>query len=207
MQPTSKQKNKKFGLELCDLLTGAAFPLMIQIIFSVSIILFADYNGEIGLQIAALVFGEVLIIGAYVVFGRQNGLTAYRRTVQQSKRREAGSDDLKSMLYVGEYAVYKGVLIGLISVIPFVIFEFIQCLAPNTVCEFVLKYAFGWAAYPFILIEQAPNVGELSEWLNFIWIIVLVGVHAAAYVWGGVGEKKRQLKIAEAQEIKDKKRR
>lgn len=206
MQLTSEQKRKRNLLELKDLLTGAAFPVMLQLIVSASVILFADYS-DTALRIFALLFGEVLLIGAYLLFGRQNGITAYRRTVQGEKKRGVQNSDIYDITAyykTGEYAVWKGIVIGLISVIPFIIFEFIQCVAPNFVCEFLLKYAFGWAAYPFIVIGQAA--GELPEWLNFIWIIIPVGVHAAAYVWGGKLEKQRQLKVAEAQEIKGKRR-
>ena len=87
-----------------------------------------------------------------------------------------------------------------ISVTPFILFQFIQCLAPNVVCEFVLKYAFGWAAYPFIVF------GVKIQWLNFIWIVIPVGVHTAAYYWGALKEQKRQQLVAKAQEIKDKKK-
>ena len=83
---------------------------------------------------------------------------------------------------------------------PFILFQFIQCVAPNSVCEFVLKYAFGWAVYPFIVM------GVKIQWLNFIWIIIPIGVHTASYYWGGLKERKRQQIMAEAQEIKDKKR-
>lgn len=201
MELTERQKRLKIWYEIKDLCTGAAFPVMIQLIFSASVILFADYSGELGLQIAALVLGEILIMGAYVIFGRQNGLVAYRRTVQQTKKREANSNDLKALFHTGEYSAYKGVVTGLISVLPYMVFELIQCLIPNTACGFILKYAFGWAVYPFKLI------GEFSEWLNFIWIVVPVGIHSAAYILGAIGEKKRQLKINEAQDVKGRKKR
>lgn len=205
MQTT--QKGNKFLYELKDMLTGAAFPIMLQLIFSTSIILFADYNGEPVLQVFILVFGEILLAGAYVIFGRQNGLAAYRRTVLGEKKRAADPNDIRAQFRTGEYALWKGFVIGAISCVPFILFQFIQCVAPNIVCEFVLKYAFGWAAYPFIVISEAPSVGTLSPWLNFIWVVIPVGIHALAYFWGASGEKKRQAKMAEAQKVKDKPRR
>lgn len=182
--------------EIRDLCAGAAFPFMIQLILSASIILFADYSEDTALSVFSLVFGEVLLVAAYIVFGRQNGIAAYRKTVQNEKKRELSSSELSA----GEYAIWKGAVIGFITVIPFIIIELIQCCAPNTVCEFVLKYAFGWAAYPFILI------GGISEWLNFIWIVIPVGVHLGAYIYGAGNERAKQQKVAEAQALKEKHR-
>lgn len=180
---------------------------MLQIVFSTSIILFADYNGEPALQIFILVFGELLLAGAYVIFGRQNGLAAYRRTVQGEKKRSAQPDDIGASFKTGEYAPWKGFAIGAVSCVPYMFFQFIQCVAPNVAFEFIVKYAFGWAAYPFIVIAEAPSVGTLSPWLNFIWVILPVCIHALAYFWGAAGEKKRQQKVAEAQSFKGKNRR
>ena len=205
MELTNEQKKKGIWLEIKDLFTGAAFPVMLQLILSASIILFVDALSEdTALQIVVLVIGELLFMGAYTIFGRQNGITAYRRTVQHAKKRELQADDLTCWLKTGDYAVWKGIVIGLITVIPFMFVQFIHCVAPNLVCEFILKYAFGWAAYPFIVIGQAA--GELSQWLNYIWIVVPVGVHTAAYVWGASIEKKRLQKVAEAQEFKQRRK-
>ncbi|MDE7264807.1 MAG: hypothetical protein K2N52_00845 [Clostridia bacterium] len=202
MNLNSEQKWKKLLLELKDLLVGAAFPFMLQLIFSASVILFASYSDEMGISIAALVFGEVLLIVAYIIFGRQNGIVAYRRTVQNNKKREAGSGDVRAVLHVGEYAVYKGFVIALISCVPFIIFQIINAAAPNKPCEFVLMYAFGWAWFPFELINLSG--ANISEWLNFVWIVVPVAVHAVAYFLGAGKEKKKQLLVAKAQELKGK---
>ena len=158
MELTNEQKKKGIWLEIKDLFTGAAFPVMLQLILSASIILFVDALSEdTALQIVVLVIGELLFMGAYTIFGRQNGITAYRRTVQNAKKRELQADDLTCWLKTGDYAVWKGIVIGLITVIPFMFVQFIHCVAPNLVCEFILKYAFGWAAYPFIVIGQAAE--------------------------------------------------
>ena len=61
--------------------------------------------------------------------------------------------------------------------------------------------------YPFIVISEAPSVGNLSPWLNFIWVVIPVCIHALAYYMGARGEKKRQSKVEEAQKIKDKPKR
>lgn len=207
MQLTNKQKRQKIWFETKDLLAGAAFPLMLQLIFSASVIMFAGYSEDTALQIVALLFGEALLIGAYIIFGRTNGITAFRRTVQNEKKREINSSELKVIYKTGEYALYKGFVIGLISTVPYILFQLIQCIAPNSVCDFVLKYAFGWASYPFVLISESPAVGELTQWLNFLWVIFPVCIHAAAYFWGGKAEAARQKKLAEAQEYKGKRRR
>ena len=200
MELDSKQKRQKVLLEIKDFLAGAAFPFMLQLVLSVSVILFADYNEDAAIQAFALAVGEIMLIAAYVIFGRQNGISAYRKTVIAQKKREMGTDDVKVYYKTGEYAIWKGVVIGAVSVIPFVIIQFIQCLAPNVFCEFVLKYAFGWAAYPFIVF------GVKISWLNFIWIVVPIGVHTLSYFWGGYSEKKKQAIMQQAQEAKDKKK-
>lgn len=195
----SQQKRQGILLEIKDILVGAAFPLMLQLVLSASVIMFADANGEIEIQAFALAVGEIMLIAAYVIFGRQNGISAYRKTVISSKKREMQSNDEKVYYRTGEYAIWKGVVIGAVTTIPFVLFQFIHCLAPNKFCEFILKYAFGWATYPFIVF------GVEATWLNFIWIIIPVGVHTAAYFWGGYRERKRQELLEKAQEIGKKK--
>lgn len=199
MQFNSKQKRQRVLLEIKDMLVGAAFPFMLQLVLSASVILFADINDDAAIQGFSLAVGELMLIGAYVIFGRQNGISAYRKFTVSEKKRELQTDDIAAYYRTGEYAVWKGIVIGVISVIPFIIFEFIECVAPNTVCGFVLKYAFGWAVYPFIVF------GVKIEWLNFIWIIIPVVVHTAAYIWGAVKERKKQQLVREAQEIKKKK--
>lgn len=203
MKLNGRELRQKIWMEFKDLCIGAAFPFMIQIIFSASIILFADYNDELALQIVALVFGEILIIGAYIMFGRQNGIAAIKKTYQQQKKREHGSVEKNVLYQTGEYSLYKGFLIPFLSCIPFILFQFVNCIAQNSVCEFLLKYAFGWAAYPFIVIL---GEGNFTEWLNFIWLVVPVAVHGIAYFIGARGESERQKKLADAQEFKGKRR-
>lgn len=200
MELNSKQKRQRVLLEIKDFLAGAAFPLMLQLVLSASVILFADYNDEPAIAGIALAAGELMLIAAYVIFGRQNGSSAYKKYVVTQKKRDMQSTEVKDYYKTGEYALWKGVVIAVISVLPFMIFQFIQCVAPNIVCEFILKYAFGWAAYPFIVF------GVNIQWLNFIWIVVPVGVHTAAYYWGGLKERRRQQLVAEAHEQKGKNR-
>ncbi len=191
-------KRKAAGYEFLDMLASVAFPFMLQLIFSASVILFAD-SGDAAVKLVALIFGELLLIGAYIIFGRQNGIAGVRKSVQNVTKR-ANSDDLKAHFHVGEYALWKGFVIGLMSCVPFALFQLINCAVPNSVCEFILKYAFGWAWYPL-------GMAGVTQWLNFIWIIPLTCVHAGAYFWGGSLERKRQQQVAAAAEMgkKDKK--
>ena len=172
---------------------------MLQLVLSVSVILYADYNEDLAIQCFALVVGEIMLIAAYVIFGRQNGISAYRKSVVAGKKRELKSADIKVYYKTGEYALWKGIVIGAITVVPFVLFQFIECVAPNTVCAFVLKYAFGWAVYPFTVM------GIKIQWLNFVWTVIPVGVHTASYFWGAFKERKRQQSVAEGVKEKNKK--
>ena len=197
----SEDWGKKFLLELKDLLVGAAFPLMLSLILSSTIISYAAYGNEddLGLKIVVLLVGEVLIIAATVIFGKQNGMTAYKKTVQNGNKRKVNANDDGSRLYIGEYSLVKGALIPLVSCIPFIIFQIIEGAYHNTVCEFALMYAFGWAYFPF-------KLAGISQWLNLIWIIPYAGVHLGAYVWGGKTEKKKLDQLAAAEEVKGNKK-
>lgn len=200
MELDSKQKRQRALYEIKDILIGAAFPFILQLVLSATVILFADYNGEPAIQGFSLAVGEIMLMAAYFIFGRQNGVSAYRKFVVNQKKREMQVSDYKIYYKTGEYALWKGAVIGAVSVIPFILFQFIECVAPNSVCSFILKYAFGWAAYPFIVF------GVDIQWLNFIWIVFPIGVHLAAYYYGGTKERKRQEIVRKAQEIKDKKK-
>lgn len=187
-------------MELKDLVTGAAFPLMLSLILSSTVISYAAYGNEddLGLKIVVLVVGEVLVFAATVIFGKQNGVTAYKRTVQNGNKRNVNSNDIGSKLYIGEYSLVRGALIPVISCIPFLVFQIVGAAYHNDVCEFALMYAFGWAYFPF-------GLAKLSPWLNLLWVIPYVGAHMAAYAWGGKTEKRKQDQLAAAEEAKGKK--
>lgn len=197
----SQDLGKKFLLELKDLLVGAAFPFMLSIILCSTIISYVGYGGDdLGLKIVILLVGEIMIIAATVIFGKQNGATAYKKTVQNGNKRKVNANDDSSRLYIGEFSLIKGVLIPLIACIPFIIFQIVEGAYHNDVCEFALMYVFGWAYFPF-------KLAGISQWLNFIWIIPYAGVHLGAYIWGGKTEKKKQDQLAAAEEAKvDKKK-
>ena len=174
---------------------------MLSIILSSTVISYTAYGSDddMGLKIVVLLVGEVMVIAATVIFGRQNGTTAYKKTVQNGNKRMVNAKDDVSRLYIGEYSLVKGVLIPLISCIPFIIFQIIEGAYHNTVCEFALMYAFGWAYFPF-------KLAGVSQWLNFIWLIPYAGAHFGAYIWGGKTEKKKQEQLASAEEAKGKKK-
>lgn len=193
---TARETRYKIGCEVLDLLAGAAFPFMLMLILSATVIGFISYGGkeDVALKAVILVVGELLLAAATVIFGKQNGASAYKKFIQNGTKRETGSQEPKVRLRVGEYALWKGIVIPLIVCVPFIIVNTIYSAAPNKACEFVMFYMFGWAYYPFGLMN-------LSPWLNFIWIIPYVAVHAGAYVYGGKTEKKKQEIIAGQNEV------
>ncbi len=199
-QLTAAQRRKKFVLELKDMLAGAAFPFMLAVILSVTVIGFC-VTDELALGIVILVAGELFLLAAYLVFGRQNGVAAARKSAKNIKKRELGSADAGVLFKTGEYALYKAFIIGLISCVPFILIQFINCVFLNNFCGFLLRYAFGWAYYPLSYLN-------LSQWLSFIWILPLVSVHAAGYVWGARQEfSKQAVTAAQEQKSKNKKSR
>lgn len=193
-----RNESKKIKLELIDLLSGAAFPFMLMIILSASILSFAS-SDDMTLNIIIIVVGELLLTAVLLIFGRQNGVVAYRKTVQQCKKREIGTGDIKALYGVGEYAVYKGFIIGAIACVPYMLLQIINCASSNSFCEFLLQYAFGWAYYPL-------HYANASQWINFIWIIPASCIHALGYYIGKKLEKKKQDAMAQLQEKKGKKK-
>lgn len=189
-----------FWDELCDLLTGAAFPFMLMCILSATIISYASYGSDTGIAVAALVLGEALMVAAFVLCGKQNGVTAQRKSIQQAKKRELGAADRKAAGKVGEYALWKAFAVALIACVPYLVIQLVQCAAPNAGCLFLLEYAFGWAYFPLWFTGA-------SEWWNFIWVVPFVCLHAGAYVYGAYRERQRQKKVAEAEKMQGKKRR
>jgi hypothetical protein len=197
-QLTKTERRQKFLWEVSDLLQGAALPFIILIIFSTTIMLFAEYD-DLAIRLLAIVGGLILVTVAYIIFGRQNGAVAYRKYILGSKKRELGTSDKKAIYKTGEYALYKGFLIGFITVIPYIILQIINIIVPNSVVEFLLIYACGWAYYPFKFFG-AP------EAVNLVMIILPIGTHALGYYLGKIKEIQMQQRIAEeSKKIKKKK--
>lgn len=185
-QLTFAQKRNKFGKELADLLAGAAFPVIIQLVFSSTIIAFADAE-DTAIRILAIIGGEIMLLGAYFIFGRQSGITAYKNTVAGERKRALDSSDPKALYKTGEYAVWKGFVIALISVVPFLIVQAVDLVWSNTVTEFMLRYCFGWAYYPL-------KYSGAHAALNLLWCLVPIAVHGGAYIVGKrKGERQQEL--------------
>ncbi|MGN0805107.1 MAG: hypothetical protein ACI4MS_06965 [Candidatus Coproplasma sp.] len=177
---------KKFGLEILDMLQGVAFSLILMAVLSLTVIVNTAYD-DLAISLLALIGGEVMLGSALIIFGRENGSIAYRKTVENARKRELGSKDEKVIYKTGEYAVWKGIVIGLIMCIPFIVFQSVELLYPNTVCEFCLKYLCGWAYFPFSFL------GEKYAPLSYILILFPVAFHTLGYYLG----KLKQLKIQE----------
>lgn len=198
---TAKELCKKIGFEFLDMLTAAAFPFMLMIILGATVIGFIIYGGneDVALKAVILAVGEIMLIAATVIFGKQNGATAYKKTLSNDDKRAVGSSELKVKLRTGEYAPYKAAIIGFIACVPFIIVNLIYCFVPADGCKFMLSYIFGWAYYPFAL-------ASLSPWFNFICIIPYLAVHVVAYILGGKAEEKKQEIIASQNEAASKRR-
>ncbi len=168
-----------------------AFPFIITLVISSTILVFASYSGELAVSIIATVGGEAMLIAALIIFGRANGSAAYKKTALNSQKRELGSKEEQVLCRTGEYAVWKGIVIGLILCVPFLIFQTIELCYHNLVCSFCLQYMCGWAYYPF------SYMGEGFQALNYILIIVPVGAHTLGYWLGKLKQEKLQRQIAE----------
>lgn len=179
--------NRRLRLEFKDILAGVAFPFVLMLVLNSTVIMFAS-SSDLGISLLALVGGEIMLTASLVAFGIANGKAAYGKTVLNAQKRSLGSTDERVLCKTGEYALWKGVLIGAILCIPFVIFQAIELCYDNTVCSFCLQYMCGWAYYPF------SYLGKSYQALNFIMIILPVAAHAAGYRFG----KHRQLKIRQA---------
>lgn len=186
-------KKRKFWFELRDILAGVAFPLMLSVILSASIIAFASAD-DLAISLVALIGGEAMFVGSLIIFGRANGSAAYKKTVLQTQKRALNSSDERAVYGTGEYAVWKGIVIPLIVCLPFIILQSIHLIAPNNFCAFCLKYVCAWAYYPF------SYLGEKYQALNYILILLPVGVHMLGYYLGKRSAKKTQDKLAEISE-------
>lgn len=190
---------KKIGWEMLDLLKGAAFPFIVMCVFSTTIILFYQYD-ELAIKILATVFGEGLLIGAFAMFGKQNGAAAYRRKCINDGKRKLGTTDERILWRTGEYSPWKGFVIGLITTALFMVFQIIDCFGEFSFVNFMLDYACGWAIAPLDLIGS----GNIPQAYNLLMIVFPVAIHGGFYIFGRSSEEKRQQKIARAEDDKRK---
>lgn len=183
--------SRRMWLEFKDLLAGVAFPLVVMVVISSTVIMFASYSADLGISLLALIGGEIMMTAALVAFGRANGNAAYAKTVLNAQKRELGSTEEKVVCKTGEYAIWKGVLIGAILCIPFVIFQVIELCYDNTVCNFCLQYIFGWAYFPF------SYLGKSYQALNLIMVVLPIAAHTVGYHLGKLKQIKIQQAVAE----------
>lgn len=185
-------KKRLIKEEFFDICAGIAFPMIVQLMFSATIIIFADYVGtSLWISILALVIGEGFILAAYYLFGNKSGSVAYTNFVVAEQIRVDGQPDYKRG---GEYAPYKGFLIGFISTIPYLIVHIFYCIFPNaSFLEFFLYFGFGWAVYPIYLGTQSISA------FSMLLVIVLTVVHGVGYIVG----KKQEFKRREAVRLAD----
>lgn len=199
IQPITYSTKRKILFEIKDLLAGLAFPFVISLIFSATFIAFSA-SEDLAIKILAIVGGEIMFVIALLIFGRANGAAAYRKLLLHDQQRSLGSSDERVHYCTGEYRIWKGLLIGFIITVPFIIIQIIQLAAPNTFCSFCLQYLFAWAYCPFSLLDKQYQA------LDFLMVLLPTGVHALGYYLG----KLREIKVQEelkSQELESKKKR
>ncbi len=192
-------RGRKFFLEFCDFCAGLAFPFIITVLLSATVIAFACTE-DLTVSLIALIGGEAMLGVALFAFGKANGATAYRKYVLNSKKRELHSSDERAVYHTGEYALWKGMLLGFLVTVPFIIVQTVELCVSNLFCDFCLKYVFAWAYYPF------SYLGERFAALSYIMILFPVVIHSAGYVVGKNKEIKLQEQLAEETEKRRKKR-
>ncbi len=195
---TSKQKFKKFGLEFVDMLKGAAFTIIVMCVFSSLIIMFSSYTDEIAVQLIAIIGGEGMLIAALVIFARTNGSEAYKTTLTNNTKRMIKSKEQKVIFKTGEYAVWKGFVIGFITVVPFIILQTIYCIHEYYFVYVLIDYSCGWAVEPFNM------AGNIPQPVYFVMALIPIAMHGGFYIYGKHWEAKRQAKITRAEDVQRK---
>lgn len=176
--------SRKALLEFKDILAGVAFPMIVTLVISTSVTMFASYTAELAVSLIALIGGEIMMTGALVMFGRANGSAAYSKTLLNAQKRELGSTDERVLCKTGEYALWKAILIPLIVCLPFIIIQTIELIVDNKGCMFCLQYMCGWAYFPF------SYLGKDYQALGYIMIILPVGAHMLGYYLGKIKRMK-----------------
>lgn len=183
-------KGRKVWLEILNFLTDLAFPVIVSIVLSSTVLLYAEYTADLAVSLIALIGGEIMLFAALVMFGRANGTAAYDKTLTNVQKRELGSTDEKVICGTGEYAVWKAMVVALVLCTPFIIFQIIELCYHNDFTTFCLKYICGWGYFPF------SYLGEKYQALNFIMIALPIAAYTVGYHLG----KLRRIKI---QELRD----
>lgn len=180
---------RKAWLEIKDILVGLAFPLIVSIVLSSTILLYA-YTADLTLSLIALIGGEIMLVASLVMFGRANGSAAYDKTLMNAQKRELGSTDERVICHTGEYAIWKSIVIALILCAPFIIFQTIELCYHNSFTEFCLKYICGWGYF------SCHYLGKQYQALNYILVAMPIAAHTVGYHLG----KLRRIKIQELRE-------
>ena len=199
---TPSQRARRILLEFFDLLKGAAFPFIVMCVFSTTIILFYGFE-DLAVQIISVVFGEGLMIAAFIMFGRQNGAAAYRKFKMNEGKRKLGSKDEKILFRTGEYAPWKGFVIGFISASFFLVLQIIKCFGDFQFVNFMLEYACGWAISPFEVIND--NLGNVIAQPFYLFMLAFpVCIQGGFYIQGMHAERRRQENINRVEDDKRK---
>lgn len=191
---SAKHKVQKFFYELGDLVKGAALPFIVMCVFSTTIILFYGFD-DMAVRVMAVVFGDGLLAGAFVMFGRQNGAAAYRAFKMNESKRRIGGHDKKVVFRTGEYSPWKGFAIGFIAAVPFLVLQAIKCCGEVTFVNFLLEYACGWAVAPLSVISDA-----VPQPYYLLMAVFPVCIHGGFYIQGMYAERKRQEAINRAED-------
>ena len=189
-----KLRFQQFFYELGALVKDAIFPFIVMCVFSTTIILFYSFE-DVAVQILATVLGEALMIGAFVMFGRQNGAAAYRKYKINDGKRKLGKREKKVVFRTGEYSPWKGFVTGFISAVPFLILQIIKCTGEYDFVNFMLEYACGWAVAPLNVISSS-----IPQPYYLLMIIFPVCIHGGFYIQGMFAERKRQEIITRAED-------
>lgn len=171
---------------------------MITIIFSSTIIVFTSaLEEELPLQIVLTAIGEIMTISALVVFGRQNGIVAYKKTLFNEELRQK---DLPLTFEVehriGEYATWKGFIIGAITALFFVVLQIIECCVHTVYIDFILQYACAWAVAPF-RVAGFESTSPISLTMALLPVVVM----GIAYIWGGRKTAQHAQDLKKADEV------
>lgn len=169
--------SRKILLEAKNFLADAAFPMIVTLVISSTILSFASYD-DLAISLIALIGGEIMLSAALVMFGRANGSAAYKKTLFNAQKRDLGSNDERVLCRTGEYALWKAAVTALIISIPFLIFQTIELCYANKVCSFCLQYMCGWAYFPF------SYLGKNFQGLNYITLVLPFGTLMLGYYLG-----------------------
>ncbi len=188
--------------EIKDVLLLGMLPFIVLCVFSSTISIFAvEEEMEIELRILIILVGEALSVASLVVFGRQNGMTSYKKLDANNLKRSIGLKDDSLLYTTGEYAIYKGFLIGIVPALMFIVLQTINMFGDFSFVYFLLQYGCSWATAPLSLITNCPK-GVL-----YVMVIVPILFHGLGYIWGGLIMKKRlEVERLARETIKGKKR-